>query len=50
MYHHHILTRENKETIKKIYIKQTEDSTPGDWYLLLKKDFEVIGVDMDEKK
>ena len=39
-----------RKTVKKIYIKQTEDSTPGDWYLLLKKYFEFIGVDMNEEE
>ena len=50
MYHHHILTRGEKETIQKIYFKQKEDTLKEDWYGLLKKDFEFIGEEIDEKK
>ena len=39
MYHHHIITREDTETIKKIYNKQKEDPIKGDWVELVKKDF-----------
>ena len=35
MFHHSILTRDQDETIHKIYTKQKEDSHRGDWYLLL---------------
>ena len=30
--------------------KQKEDLTPGDWFILLKKDFEFIEVEMDDDK
>jgi hypothetical protein len=50
MYHHHILTRGEEETIKKIYYKQKEDPLKGDWYGLLKKDFEFIGEEIDDRK
>ena len=48
MYHHHLITREDNETIKKVYNKQKEDETKGDWFDLLVKDFKFIGVEMDE--
>ena len=48
MYHHHLITREDNETIKKVYNKQKEDNTKGDWFDLLMKDFNFIGVEMDE--
>ena len=50
MYHHHILTRGEEETIKRIYYKQKEDPLKGDWYGLLKKDFEFIGEEIDDRK
>jgi hypothetical protein len=43
VYHHHILTRNENETIKKIYNKQKEAFSKGDWYETLLKDFEFIG-------
>ena len=49
MYHHHILSRGEEETIYKIYCKQKEDPLKGDWYYLLQKDFEFIGVEMNER-
>ena len=48
LYHQHILTRDDSETIKKIYNKQKEDSTKGDWYEIIKKDFQFLGRDIDE--
>ena len=50
MYHHHILTRDNTETIKKIYIKQKNNFIKGDWFQLLVKDFEFITIEMNEKE
>ena len=49
MYHHHILTRDENETINKMYNKQKEETTKGDWYELLMKDFDFIGTEMDEE-
>ena len=34
LYHHHILTRPKEETISKIYFKQKEEPTKGDWFQL----------------
>ena len=48
MYHHHIITREDTETIKKIYNKQKEDPIKGDWVELVKKDFLFLGIEMNE--
>ena len=50
MYHHHILTREDTETIQKIYIKQKNYNIKGDWFQLLVKDFEFIKTEMNEKE
>ena len=50
MYHHHILLRDNSETIKKIYEKQKTNYVKGDWFQLLLKDFEFINKEMDEKE
>ena len=43
VYHHHILTRNENETIRKIYNKQKESVCKGDWYETILKDFEFIG-------
>ena len=48
MFHQHILTREDHEIIKKVYMKQKEHHTKGDWFRMLIKDFEFIKVDMIE--
>ena len=50
MYHHFILTREDKETIYKIYLNQKQKAIKGDWFQLLKEDFTFIGIEMNEKK
>ena len=48
MYHHHILSRNESETIKKVYLKQKEEYLKGDWFQLLQKDFQFIGIEMNE--
>ena len=48
MYHHHIITRDEDELIKKIYCKQKEDKIKGDWFQTLEADFDFIEVTMDE--
>jgi hypothetical protein len=50
MYHHHILTRDKEETIYKIYYKQKEETVKGDWFQLLKSDFDFIKKEMDENE
>ena len=42
MYHFHIITRDDSDTIKKVYMKQKEANVKGDWICLLAKDFEFI--------
>ena len=50
MYHHEILSREDSETIKKIYMKQKTDRVRGDWIKLLEQDFQFIGIEMKENE
>ena len=50
MYHHHLLSRGKEETIYKIYCKQKQDPLKGDWFSLLLKDFEFIGVELNESE
>ena len=50
VYHHHILTREDGETIKRVYLKQKEKSTKGDWVELLMQDFEFIGQEQIDEE
>ena len=50
IYHHEILNRDDKETTKKIFRKQTENNCKGDWYRLLENDFKFIGEQIDEKE
>ena len=48
MFHHHILTREDNETIKKVYFKQKESNIKGDWYQMLISDFAFIEEEINE--
>ena len=50
MYHHHLLTQEEGETIKLIYEKQKISPTKGDWYELSLKDFDFIEEKIDDDK
>ena len=50
MFHHHIVTRDSKELIKKIYLKQKENCLKGDWYQTLEHDFQFIGVEIDDEQ
>ena len=50
MYHYHLLTLDESESIRKIYNKQKEDTTKGDWYELLEKDFKFIGKEINEEE
>ena len=49
MYHHHLLSLDDKETVKQIYEKQKESRTKGDWYDLLCKDFIFVEKEINEK-
>ena len=50
MYHHHLLALEDAETLKNVYEKQKSDTTKGDWYELVLKDFTFIEEDMNEEE
>ena len=51
MYHHYILSRGEDETTYKIYCtKKKQDPLKGDWFSLLQKDFDFIGVELDEQE
>ena len=50
IYHHHIITRTENEIIRKIYNKQKQQPSKGDWINLLKEDFAFIEENMDEMK
>ena len=42
------MTREDSELIKKVYLKQKEVQTRGDWILNLQSDYALIGEDLEE--
>ena len=48
IYHHHILTQDDNELIKRIYEKQKENSLKGDWIMIIREDFEFIGEVLNE--
>ena len=50
IFHHHILTRGNHELIKKVYLKQQENSLMGDWFQTLSFSFSFIGEEIDDQK
>ena len=50
LYLHHIITRKDTETTKKIYYKQKEAPIKGDWVELIKKDFLFLGKEMEESE
>jgi hypothetical protein len=50
MYHYHLVTRDDEETIKKVYLKQKESHIKGDWYRTLQKDFAFIEQEMNDEQ
>ena len=50
LFHHEILSRDEEETIRKIYFKMKRDNVKGDWIRLLERDFAFIGISMDEEE
>ena len=50
MYHHHIITRNENETIKKVYNKQKEVFTKGDWFQMVLDDFKFVNKEMNEEE
>ena len=49
MYHRHILTRDKSEMIRKVYMKQTENSCKGDWISLVRNDFSFIEDEINDE-
>ena len=50
MLHHHNLTRGDHELIKKVDLKQKEDSIRGDWFQTLQNNFSFIGEEIYDQK
>ena len=50
MLHYHIVTRNNCELIKQVYLKQKEMFIKGDLIQLLKSDFAFIEEELNEEK
>ena len=48
LFHQDILKRESCETLSKVYNKQKEATIKGDWFNLLKEDFNFLGVEINE--
>ena len=47
-YHHHIITRDDNELIRKVYQKQKDTPLIGDWVKLIEKDYAFIGEDWND--
>ena len=45
-----ILQRSDAELTKRVYTCQKNNPSPGDWFLLVKGDFESIGVPLNEEQ
>ena len=50
MFHYHILTLNDNETVKKIYLKQKESNIKGDWYRTLQEDYELIKEENNDEE
>ena len=50
MYHYHLITREDCEIIKKVYLKQKESSVKGGWITTLSKDFDFINQKQNDEE
>ena len=46
----HILTRNENETIKKVYLKQMQTHCKGDWYRTLLEDFDFIKEEKNDEE
>jgi hypothetical protein len=46
-YHYHIITREDHELIKRVYLKQKESPLKGDWINSVRKDYQFIGEELE---
>ena len=47
-FYYHKLTREDSEIGKKIYRKQKESHSKGDWIQTVRKDYEFIGENFED--
>ena len=43
------MTQDDNELIKRIYEKQKENSSKGDWIMIIREDFEFIGEVLNEE-
>ena len=50
MYLHHILNRNSKELIRKVYEAQKRAPVSGDWVQLVESDLQELNIDIDELK
>ena len=50
MFHQHILSRDDQELIKNVYVKQKESPLKGDWYQMIIKYFELMAEDLNNDK
>ena len=50
MFHHHILTTNEDETLMKMYLKQKSDPTKDDWYQLLQNDFQFLVLQISDEE
>ena len=44
------IDKRRRRNHKKVYLKQKEKSTKGDWVELLKQDFEFIGQEQNDEE
>ena len=46
MFLHHILTREEDALIKRVFWAQVEKPVKGDWYLVVREDLDLLGLNL----
>ena len=49
-YLHNILSKQDSELVKRVYIAQTDITVKGDWCDMVKMDMELIGLNMTESE
>ena len=49
MYYHNIINRDNREIVKKVYLKQKEDKLKRDWFQNLISDFISINEEINDE-
>ena len=50
MFHYHIFTFNDNETVKKIYLKEKESNLKDDWYRTLKEDYDFIEEESNDEE